>query len=316
VAGVLLASGLLSFGYAALSVYVATQLVYAPPHPAQNTPGSFGLSYRNVTFPAREDHVQISGWFIPGVLPNGNLTAQRTIIFVHGLRTNRADPAAGLLDLTGEFARHGFAVLAFDMRGMGESPPAPLSLGYFEQRDVLGAVDFLRSGPLPYPALGRPRAIGGWGVSMGGATLLLAAAREPAIQAVVSDSAYADIVPVLEHLVPQNSGLPQAFTPGALLATQALYGVNFYAVRPVDVVASLAPRPVLFIQGSADNYIPPSNEDELYAAARAAPDAHVGYWRVPGAAHAQSYHTAKGAYVDRVVAFFTVALGPDTSAAG
>ncbi len=312
----LLITGVGTLGYVGLSVYVATRLVYVPQQPIKKTPAALGLSYREVTFPAREDHLLLRGWFVPGVLPNGNLTAQRALIVVHGTRQNRTDLAAGVLDLTGEFARHGFAVLAFDMRGMGESPPAPLSLGYFEQRDVLGAVDFLRSGPLPYPELGRPRAIGGWGVSMGAATLLLAAAREPAIQAVVSDSAYADIVPVLEQQVPQGSGLPPAFTPGALLAAQALYGVNFYAVRPVDVVASLAPRLVLFIQGSADHYIPPSNEDELYAAARAAPDAHVGYWRVPGAAHAQSFHTAKGEYVDRVVAFFTVALGPDTSAAG
>jgi fermentation-respiration switch protein FrsA (DUF1100 family) len=312
----LLITGVCTLGYAGLSVYVATRLVYVPQLPITKTPAALGLSYHEVTFPAREDHLLLHGWFVPGVLPNGGLTAQRALIVVHGTRQNRTDLAAGVLDLTGEFARHGFAVLAFDMRGMGESSPAPISFGYFEQRDVLGAVDFLRSGPLPYPELGRPRAIGGWGVSMGAATLLLAAAREPAIQAVVSDSAYADIVPVLEQQVPQNSGLPPAFTPGVLLAAQALYGMNYYAVRPVDVVARLAPRPVLFIHGAADDYVPPPNQDELYAAARAVPDAHVGYWRVPGAKHAQAFHTAKGAYVDRVVAFFTVALGSDTSAAG
>jgi fermentation-respiration switch protein FrsA (DUF1100 family) len=249
------------------------------------------------------------------VLPGGRLTAQRTLIVVNGTRTNRADPDAGLLDLSGDLARHGFAVLAFDMRGTGQSPPAPLSLGYFEQRDVLGAVDFLRSGPLPYPELGRLRAIGGWGVSMGAATLLLAAAREPVIQAVVSDCAYADAASELERVLPQQGGPPRPFTPGVLLAVRALDGIDFSAVRPVDMVASLAPRPLFLIHGSADTFVPPFNQDELYAAARAVPNAHVDYWRVVGAGHAQSYHTARAEYVARVVAFFSAALGPDTSAA-
>src|SRR5262249_40900799 len=110
----------------------------------------------------------------------------------------------------------------------------------YEQRDVLGAVDFLRSGPVPYPALGRPRVIGGWGVSMGAATLLLAAAREPAIHAVVSDCAFATVVPWLKREIPLNSGLPNAFTPGVLNAVRAIYGIDYYAVRPIDVVARIA----------------------------------------------------------------------------
>jgi uncharacterized protein len=249
------------------------------------------MQFKYVTFPSREDHIQLKGWFIPGVLPNGSLTAQRTIVFVHGDRTNRADPVSGLLNLSVAFARNGFAVLAFDMRGSGESPPEPLSLGYFEQRDVLGAVDFLRSGPIPYPNLGRPRAIIGWGVSMGAATLDLAASQEPAIRAVVSDCAYADIIPILERVLPKTSHLPHMFTPGTLLASQALYGMNFYAVRPVDVVSRIAPRPIHFIHGDQDTYIPPSNMYELAAAARTGPGANVHTCLVPSADHAQSFNT-------------------------
>ncbi len=299
--------------YTALSIYIATQLAYAPQTPLYATPTSLGLQFKYVTFPSRVDQVQLKGWFIPGVLPNGKLTSQRTIIMVHGMRTNRADKAAGLLDLSGDLARHGFAVLAFDMRGTGESPPSPLSLGYFEQRDVLGAVDFLRSGQIPYPALGRPRIIGGYGVSMGAATLLMAAAQEPAIRAVVSDCAFTDAIPLLEREIPLRGHVPGMFTPGALIMADVLYGINFYAVRPADVVASIAPRPILFIHGTSDTFIPPSNMDVLAVAARSVPDAHVQTWFVPGAAHAQSFHTEGAVYVDRVVAFYTAALGPDTS---
>src|SRR3989454_1180611 len=183
VAALLLTVGIFSFGYVGVSSYVAEQLVYAPPTAIDKTPASLGLRFVYVTFRSREDHLTLRGWFIPGVLPNGRLTTDRTIVVVHGTRTNRESKGDHQLQLTGELARHGLAVLAFDMRGAGESTPAPLSMGTLEQRDVLGAVDFLRSGPIPIPELGRPRVIGGLGISMGAATLLMAAARETAIQA-------------------------------------------------------------------------------------------------------------------------------------
>src|SRR5260370_38015088 len=232
VVAMLIVSGILTLAYSSLSIYIATQLVYAPQKPIYATPASLGLQFRDVTFPSREDQVQLRGWFIPGIMPGGRLTSQRTIIAVHGSRTNRADQAAGLLDLSAAFAHHGFAVLAFDMRGNGESPPAPLSLGDFEQRDVLGAVDFLRSGAIPYPDLGRPRIIAGWGVSMGAATLLLAASQEPAIRAVVSDSAYADILPILEREVPQARHLPSLSPPRALLAARPPHAPHSHSRRP------------------------------------------------------------------------------------
>ena len=174
---------------------------------------------------------------------------------------------------------------------------------------MLGAVDWLRSGPLPYPALGRPHHLLGWGVSMGAATLLFAAAQEPAIGAIVADSAYADLLPVLEKQLPPQSGLPAFFTPGILEAAQALYGIDYSAVRPVDVVARVAPRPVFFIQGANDTYVPTSALSDLVLAASAAPGARVQSWLVPGASHAQSFHVAGAAYVTRVVAFYRAALG-------
>jgi pimeloyl-ACP methyl ester carboxylesterase len=305
----LVISGLLTFVYASATTYIATLVVQQHPLALQGSPADYQMDFRAVVFPARTDGLMLRGWFIPGLLPDGQQTTARTIIMIHGSMQNRTDPATGLVELSSALAHQGFAVLVFDMRGEGQSEAAPWSLGYFEQRDALGAVDFLRHGPLPYPALGRPRMIGGWGVSMGGITLLLAAAHEPAIKALVADSAYPDIAPILEREIPKQGGLPAFFTPGALAAARALYGIDFYNVKPGDVVASLAPRPLFFIQGAGDVFNPPSNLDVLVHDAEAAPNANVQSWLVPSAGHAQSFHFQGSIYVSRLVAFYTAALG-------
>ncbi len=305
---VLLCASLLSFAYAGVSVYAASNLAYAPQVVPTSTPATYGLKYQPVKFSSRTDHVVLRGWFIPGVGPKGALTDARTIIVVHGSPDNRTDLGMGYLDLSAALAKHGFAVLTFDLRGTGQSQAEPLSMGYFEKRDVLGAVDFLLSGEQPYPNLGRPKAIGGWGVSMGAATLLLAAAQDTAIKAVVSDSAYSDALPLLEREIPKRSGLPSWFTPGVLRAFQALYAIDFAAVRPVDVVAKIAPRPIYFIQGAADTYVPTSDMNLLDQAAKQGSGARVSIWLVPNATHAQAFKVAGQKYVDNVVAFFTANL--------
>jgi uncharacterized protein len=321
VAGLLVLSGLLTLGYVGISSYIAEELVYETPKPIVKTPASLGLRFANVSFPSRDDHISLKGWLIPGALPDGRLTVDRTIVVVHGTRTNRESPGDHLLELTGALARHGLGVLSFDMRGMGESPPAPLSMGNLEQRDVLGAVDFLRTGRLPFPELGRPRIIGGLGISMGAATLLLAAAREPAIQAVVSDSAYADAAPLLEREIPKRTvavvgRIPGALAPSALVMARILYGVDLFDARPVDSVARIAPRPLLLIHGAADTYVPISNFQQLDAAATLPATAQVTTWIVPKTRHAQAFKNTGSVYVARVVAFFDASLGADRTSAG
>ncbi len=309
VAGLLM-TGLLTLLYAGMSVYTATQIVQVAPKPIALTPADFGLTYREVVFTSRVDNLTLKGWFIPGVSASGSLTTERAIIVVPGAKQNRSDPDAGALTLSAALARHGFAVLAYDPRGVGASQAAPFSMGYFEPRDTLGAVDFLRNGMLPYPELTRPSVIGGWGMSTGATTLLLAAAQEPAIQAIVSDTSSAVAAPLLQEQVTAQGGIGPV-VPGAFVAARALYGIDFYAVRPVDVVAKLAPRPVFFIHGEHDPWLPASNLTKLVDAASSPSNAHVQSWIVPGVVdHAQTYHTAPVEYETRVLAFYTAALGP------
>ncbi len=303
-------SALLSAAYAGVSVYAATQLSGATQLAVKGTPASAGLAYKDVMFYSHTDNVLLRGWFIPGVTSPGHLSASKTIIMVHGPNANRVDASVGQLDLSEALAKQGFAVLTFDLRGSGDSASAPTSMGYFEARDILGAVDFLRTGPMPYPTLGRPKAIGAWGVSTGADALLLAAAQEPAIRAIVSDSAFADVMPILQRDIPKQSHLSHYFTPGIIEAEQIMYGMDYSALKPVSVVASIAPRPIFFIHGAADTYVPLSDMAALAQAAQNRSYAQVTTWSVAGAQDGQAYHTAGQDYVTRVVAFFAANLSP------
>ncbi len=300
--------------YLAISLVGATLLVAQKSSSILQTPGDLGVSYTDVSFQSRVDHVQLKGWVIPGVLPDGHLTMYRTLIVCHGAYTNRTDPNDNLLSLQVALAKQGFAILAFDFRGEGQSGPAPFSLGEFEQRDVLGAVDFLQNGNLPYASLGRPHVIGGLGMSMGAGTLLLSAAQEPAIKAIVADSATADTSTVLQRQIPKSSGLPTFFTPGVLTASLAIFGIDFRGIRPLDVVAGLAPRPLFFIAGSEDDFVGITQFPQLVKAASAPANSQVTSWLVPGARHVQSYNQEGQEYVNRVVAFLNTSLGQDPSA--
>jgi uncharacterized protein len=95
-------------------------------------------------------------------------------------------------------------------------------------------------------------------------------------------------VPRIEHDVAKDNSLEarlaQPFIPGALFAARLVYGVDWFAVRPVDVVAKITPRPLLFIQPDADPDTPIWNYNALVAAAQSTRNAHVETWVVPGVA--------------------------------
>src|SRR5262249_44169644 len=100
--------------------------------------------------------------------------------------------------------------------------------------------------------------------------------------------------------------------PGALLAGRLVYGVNYDQARPVGLVAQIAPRPILFIHGTADTVVPVASMDQLVAAASQPPNAHVQTWKVPRAQHVPAFSLMPDAYVQRMVAFYQSVLGPDS----
>lgn len=78
--------------------------------------------------------------------------------------------------------RHGYGVLAVDLRGHGESDGKTNRLGWQGTGDVGAAIRFLEG-------RSEVQSIGGLGISMGGEILLGVASRYPGIEAIIADGA-------------------------------------------------------------------------------------------------------------------------------
>ena len=65
---------------------------------------------------------------------------------------------------------------------------------------------------------------------------------------------------------------------------------RLHEIQPLDpraCVATIAPTPLLIIQGEHDNYFPPEHGEKLYAAAQV-PQHQAEYWFVSGMGHAEN----------------------------
>jgi fermentation-respiration switch protein FrsA (DUF1100 family) len=274
-----------------ISVYLGHSMTAVERVPITETPASYGLDYEEVSFPSRIDELTLHGWYLPAE------DGDKVIIMVHGAEQNRADPGIKMLDIACGLVEHGYNVLMFDLRGHGGSDGNMMSAGYYETRDLGGAVDYV-------VGLGFDD-IGVLGFSVGAATAIMTAADCDDIDAIVSDSAYADLNDLIEPEFSQRTRFPRFFLRPLLFMVKMMYGVDFTAIKPVEVVGDIAPRPILFIQGGLDDTVPVAHAYRLLEASNNPLDQ---LWLVPDVGHVEAYRTYPEEYMSRVTAFFDSAL--------
>ncbi|MBN1485707.1 MAG: alpha/beta fold hydrolase [Chloroflexia bacterium] len=257
----------------------AELMTHPPRLPLERSPADVGIeSYQEVAL-VTGDGLTLRGWYVPS-------RNRAAVILGHGHASNRASllPEAGLL------ARAGFGLLLLDWRAHGQSDGDMVTFGCREKQDLLAALDFVSARPDV-----DPDRIGLLGFSMGGAVMIEGAAVDPRPRAVLVESTYATLE---EELAWQMGGLPG----GALLARlwgQMRTGIEPDAVRPVDRIGQISPRPVLLIYGAEDGVVPPGSAQRLYAAAGEPKE----LWVIEGCGHG-GFAQAAPAYEGRLVDFF------------
>ena len=247
------------------------------------TPADVHLPYETLSL-MTQDGTRLAAWLLLPASPKG------VVIVQHGYGTCRADP----LLLTALVFRGGYAVLSMDFRGHGESQ-GRCTFGKLERLDIKAALD----------AIGRDArlaglAVGYLGISMGGAVGILTAAEDPRIAAVVSDSVYARLQPMVARYQWLTYRIPETlfgWISACCLSMELMIPLS--KLDPVRAIGRVAPRPVLIIHGEQDLSVPVSHARELYAAA----GEPKSLWIVPEAGHVASVYYAEQEYASKVLAF-------------
>ncbi|MCJ7432993.1 MAG: alpha/beta fold hydrolase [Anaerolineales bacterium] len=274
-------------GFAVPLVWISYKQAQSYLHPVRNYATTDLLTAKDIQYQDIElttrDGVKLSAWYTPpkpalsGVEGNGAV-----ILVAHGYGATRPE------DIYLLFASRGYGVLAWDFRAHGKSGGEFSTLGYYEQLDVEAALDY---------ALAQPdvKHVGAWGGSMGGATVILTAAKRPEIEAVVSDSAYPSLEDVLKFNMPI-----EFMQPLVLLSWELSSGAEMDRVRPVDEIAKINPRAVFIIDGWKDGAVAMNSPYRLYDAAGEPRQ----IWVEEGVPHLGMIAYDRESYIERVIKFF------------
>lgn len=247
--------------------------------------------YREVSFSARNDDIEIKGWFIENPEPT-----QDAVIVVHGFNGCRYQ--AAVLFLAGTLSNAGYNVLALDLRNHGESEidKGLNTIGNEEYLDVLGAYDWLLT--QGYTAGN----IGLVGTSLGASTAINAFGAEQGIAALWEDSGFAEIPTVFNEQL-QRAGYPTLLAHSAVFVGR-LYGVDLLAVSPLESIQQHNNRPVYITHGTQEIWVQPEAAYKL----RDAVGTPTGFWIIEGARHVEGLFLHHAEYSQRLVEFFDNAL--------
>ncbi len=134
---------------------------------------------------------------------------------------------------------------------------------------------------------------------MGASSTLIAAAQTQDISAVVIDSGYSEIYSMISDHWEEASKLPMLFLPSTLFFANWFVGTEIAGARPIDRLPQYAPRPLLIIHSTIEQYTPVRHARALKAAY---PKAE--YWETQEPRHAKNYNYNPAEYIRRVATFF------------
>ncbi len=248
----------------AVASYVASMPALKGRSSCEEEVRALGLPAEPVTFPS-DDGLILRGWFFPS-----DDASAPAVIYVHG---SGASPREGL-GLVGPLHEAGYHVLLFSYRNHGLSDNdwmAGVSYGARESRDVDAAIRYV------HDVRGVSR-IALQGFSMGAVGVLLSAARNPDVVAVVAESPYASFEQVWAA---NGRPVPEFFIQATRALVTRMRGFNGDDIQPVRAVGQIGPRPLLLIHGTADAHIPWRQSQALFQAA----GEPKTLWLVDGAHH-------------------------------
>lgn len=217
-----------------------------------------------------------------------------TAIVVHGYKEN----ALKMLHLAKMYSDWGYNVLLPDLYAHGLSEGEYIQMGWKDRLDVMRwsevANDLFRS------STGNSQQVL-HGVSMGAATVMcVSGEKTPSyVRCFVEDCGYTDVWSEFKSELKNQFSLPAfplLYTSSWL--TDLRWGWNFKEASPLEAVKK-STKPMLFIHGGNDSFVPTPMVYELYKAKKGVKKLLV----VPNATHARSFAVANNDYKNTVKQF-------------
>eukprot|EP00605_Chrysophyceae_sp_TOSAG23-4_P002397 GSChrysophyteH1.ASY1.ANO1.2653.1 assembled CDS len=183
------------------------------------------------------------------------------VIYMHGNSSSRIES----LPLLSLVLSMGATLLTFDFSGSGMSDGEFVSLGVYERDDLASVMEYLRR-----PETGTST-IALYGRSMGAATAILHAERDPSIAGMILDSPFNDLHLLAQEIV-ERGRQRGIFAPSLLVSIALRFvrssvkeraGFDIKNVSPISVVDRCF-VPALFVAATGDNFIPPHHAQNLY----------------------------------------------------
>lgn len=223
-----------------------------------------GLVYEGVEFPTTGGLI-LRGWYFEA-------EQEDAPAILYAPATSH-DQRSGL-SLVKPLHAAGYHVLLFSYRGHGASDGDPFGFTYGaeESKDIDAAVEFLRN------KKGITR-IGAIGHSAGAVSIILSAARNQAIDAVVAASPFSSIDDVWQHNRPKI--MPKALYDFTMYLSEVRKGFSRHQVRPIDVIDQVSPAALLLVHGSEDRRVSYQHTLQLYESASFPKQ----LWVIEGASH-------------------------------
>ena len=215
--------------------------------------GNFVFTYRDKQYQRKDyDLISSEGYimkcsFIEPIDKYRPTFEMPVVLYLHGNSSSRLE---GLNNLE-VLLKYNINLFVIDFPGCGLSEGEYISLGYHEKNDVKIIVDFIEN----LPGISK---IGIWGRSMGAATTLLYAYKDPRIFAICIDSPFENFKRLAEELVIKQIKLPKFIIDGALKIVQGTIkkknGLDIYKLKPLENVSNTF-QPALFIHAINDELI-------------------------------------------------------------